>query len=133
MRRAVASDRAEAAKGDGPVTYTVRTRSPYNGYTLGVHFHDGEGITRSATIARQLRDDFGYEIDPDAGPQEALPPMKHERVREHDEDRDTFAPRDPRLPPGADPTVADPPTGKLPRRFTGEAERKETGDGEAES
>jgi hypothetical protein len=133
MRRAVAPDKAEAAKGDGPVTYTVRTRTPYNGYTLGVHFHDGEGITRSATIARQLRDDFGYEVDPDAGPQEALPPLPHER-RQYTEGREDFTPRDPRLPPGADPTFADPPMGSLPKRFGGngtDEERKDQGDGES--
>ena len=131
MRRAVAPDKAEAAKGDGPVTFTVRTPSLYSGYTLGVHFHDGEGITRNAIIARQLRDDFGYEVEPDAGPQEALPPLPHERRRrETEEERYAFGPRDPRLPPGADPAFADQPTGKLPRSFTGEAERKDQGDGQ---
>lgn len=128
-RRAVSPEAVAAASEDGDTTYVIRTPSEtYSEFTFGVRFRDGVGQTNSARIARKLRDDFGYAVEPDPGPSEALPPLPHEK-RGRTGDREVFGPRDPRLAPGADsvPPLVAAGSGPTPTQKDG----KDQGDGES--
>ena len=107
------------------VVYVVRTPvKNYNGVTAGVVFRDGaaailtseHGLSpeEATEKARELQEDFGYDVSPRVPRPVATPDFSDKynapRAKHPIEDQRVapFYPRDPDLPAGADPGIAIP-------------------------
>jgi len=130
------------------VVYVVRTPvKTYNGVTAGVVFRDGaaailvseNGLTQEEATekARQLQEDFGYDVSPPVPrpvaddlytygrAARATHPIEDARVA-------PFFPRDPDLPAGADPSIAIPKQSRTVREPEVTSNETETPHGEDE-